>query len=98
MREAISTAGGYSAILGPMGQYLAGPAEPEETILYADLDMEELIDARYRQDITGHYNRFDVVSLNYNGTTDAPIRFNTEPAESVKNLAASNYSEGPVES
>ena len=98
VKEAISTAGGYSAILGPMGQYLAGPAEPEETILYADLNMEELIDARYRQDITGHYNRFDVVSLNYNGTADAPIRFNTGPAESIKNLSASNHSEGPGES
>ena len=81
-----------------MGQYLAGPAEPEETILYADLDMEELIDARYRQDITGHYNRFDVVSLNYNGAKYAPIRFNTDPAGNGKDIAAANHSERPGES
>jgi aliphatic nitrilase len=81
-REAISSAGGYSAILGPMGQYLAGPAEYGETILYADLDMDELIDARYRQDVTGHYNRFDVVSLNYNGKANIPINFKEEDTKS----------------
>lgn len=80
LKEAISTAGGYSAILGPMSQYLAGPAEPGETILYADLDLEELIDARYRQDVTGHYNRFDVVSLNYDGTPDTPLHLRGGPA------------------
>lgn len=74
-REALARVGGYSAILGPMGQFLAGPAEYGETILYADLDLEQVVDARYRQDITGHYNRFDVVSLNYNGTPNVPIRF-----------------------
>ena len=74
VREALSTAGGYSSIIGPMGQFLAGPAEPGETMLYADLNLEELIDTRYRQDITGHYNQFDVVSLNYNETPNAPVR------------------------
>lgn len=98
VRESISTAGGYSAILGPMGQYLAGPAEPEETILYADLDMEELIDARYRQDITGHYNRFDVVSLNYNGTADAPIRFIGQSNGNAKYPENLTSAEAPNES
>ena len=81
--ESISGSGGCSAIIGPMGQYMAGPAAPGETILYADLDLEELIDARYRQDVTGHYNRFDVVSLNYNATPDVPLRTGPAPADTV---------------
>jgi nitrilase len=68
--------GGYSAIFGPGGQYLAGPAEGGDTIIYADIDLEQLIDARMMQDFTGHYNRFDVVSLNYNPSPDAPLKYN----------------------
>ncbi len=67
--------GGYSAIIGPRGQYLAGPAGSEETILYAEIDLEHIIDARMMQDFTGHYNRFDVVSLNYNPSPTTPLRY-----------------------
>lgn len=75
MRRQIKGSGGYSAILGPAGQFLAGPAEEGETILYANIDLEEIIDARMRQDFTGHYNRFDVVSLSVNTAPLAPLRY-----------------------
>lgn len=51
---------GGSAILDPFGNYLAGPLYDEEGILYADLDFEEVVKARYDLDIAGHYSRPDL--------------------------------------
>jgi len=54
---------GGSCIVAPGGEILAGPAGSEETILVADLDLDELIDKRAIHDYAGHYNRADVLSL-----------------------------------
>lgn len=59
--------GGYSSILAPKGQYLAGPEESKEGILYAELDFG-LIDAwKAIVDTAGHYARPDVVQLKLHG-------------------------------
>jgi nitrilase len=54
---------GGSAILAPDGSYLAGPLWNEEGILYADLDPQQLYEARQRFDPAGHYHRPDVLRL-----------------------------------
>jgi nitrilase len=54
---------GGSAILGPDGSYLAGPAWDEEAILYAELDPQRLYEERQRFDPAGHYHRPDVFQL-----------------------------------
>jgi nitrilase len=51
---------GGSAILGPDGSYLAGPLWDEEGVLYAELDPQQLYEARQRFDPAGHYHRPDV--------------------------------------
>lgn len=51
---------GGSAVLSPTGEYLAGPIYQEESILYAELHPEVLIQARQRFDPAGHYHRPDV--------------------------------------
>jgi nitrilase len=51
---------GGSAILAPDGSYLAGPLWDEEGILYAELDPQQLYEARQRFDPAGHYHRPDV--------------------------------------
>ncbi len=58
--------GGHSGILNPLGDYIAGPQDSGETILYADLDFEQVASGRVKQDVTGHYQRFDVFSLGVN--------------------------------
>ncbi len=58
--------GGHSGILNPMGDYIAGPQDAGETILYADLDLEQVARGKITQDVTGHYQRFDVFSLTVN--------------------------------
>ncbi|PRD40014.1 UNVERIFIED_CONTAM: Nitrilase [Trichonephila clavipes] len=54
---------GGSAIVGPLGQVLAGPDFNGETILYADLDTTEVMRAKFDFDVTGHYARPDVFRL-----------------------------------
>ena len=54
---------GGSAIIGPLGAILAGPDFSGETILYADIDTEAILRAKYDFDATGHYARPDVFQL-----------------------------------
>jgi len=58
---------GLTAIYGPDGKHLAGPLDPnEEGMVIAEIDIEKIIEQKLQHDIVGHYNRFDVLSLNLN--------------------------------
>ncbi len=59
----IKPGGGWSAIIAPGGTIIAGPLTDEEGILYAEIDLEGIIDMAHWHDATGHYSRPDVVSL-----------------------------------
>jgi aliphatic nitrilase len=62
-RKAIPGRGGHSGIIGPDGSYIVGPADDTPQILYCDADMEKVIEGKLSHDLTGHYNRFDVFTL-----------------------------------
>jgi nitrilase len=66
---------GGSAIVSPAGDcdYLAGPVYGEETILYADLDLEKVVQAKHSFDVAGHYARPDVLELRINRARNAPL-------------------------
>jgi nitrilase len=51
---------GGSAIVGPLGDYLAGPLWDEAGILYAHVDPGEVAEARFDFDAAGHYGRPDL--------------------------------------
>lgn len=57
---------GGSAIIGPNASYLAGPVYGEETILYADIDLERTIEGKQAMDVVGHYARPEVFTLHVN--------------------------------
>lgn len=57
---------GGSAIVGPLGEILAGPDFAGETILYADIDLDEVVRAKYDFDVAGHYARPDVFTMRVN--------------------------------
>jgi nitrilase len=59
---------GGSAIISPLGEYLAGPLYDGEGILLADLDLAEITRARFDFDVVGHYARPDVFQLLVDGT------------------------------
>ena len=54
---------GDSVIVDPDGKIVAGPASEEETILYADVDPDQLVGPRWQLDIAGNYSRPDVFEL-----------------------------------
>ena len=71
----IQTGGGCSAIIGVNGELLGGPLYDVEGIGYADINLEQIVEAKLRHDVLGHYSRFDVLSLNFNDEKLAPIHY-----------------------
>jgi nitrilase len=57
---------GGSAIISPLGGYLAGPLFDQEGILVADLDLAEIARGKFDFDVVGHYSRPDVFQLTIN--------------------------------
>ena len=57
---------GGSVIVNPLGQVLAGPDYEGETILTADLNLDEIVEGKYDLDVVGHYARPDVFHLTVN--------------------------------
>jgi len=51
---------GNSCIVGPSGKILAGPLEAKQSILYADVDLDEIPAQKWPFDVSGHYSRPDV--------------------------------------
>ncbi len=54
---------GGSVIVNPQGMVLAGPNYESETILSAEIHLEEIIEGKYDLDVVGHYARPDVFRL-----------------------------------
>jgi nitrilase len=57
---------GGSVIVSPLGEVLAGPLFGEEGILYAELDMAEVVRGKFDFDVVGHYARPDVFKFEVN--------------------------------
>ena len=65
---------GGSVIVSPLGEIIAGPLYDQEGILYAELDLEEVVRSKVDFDVVGHYARPDVFQL----------IVNEEPAKTVE--------------
>ncbi|KAJ5882580.1 uncharacterized protein N7529_001252 [Penicillium soppii] len=60
-----SPGGGTSAVFGPDGRRLTEPIDStSEGIVYADLDMNQIVATKLFADATGHYSRPDLMWLN----------------------------------
>lgn len=59
---------GGSMIVGPLGDVLAGPAGSEPGLIFARIDLNDLVGARFDLDVVGHYARPDVFELSVNET------------------------------
>jgi nitrilase len=66
---------GGSVIISPFGEVIEGPLYGEEGILYADLDLGEVVKGKVDFDVVGHYARPDVFQLLINEEPLAPIKF-----------------------
>jgi nitrilase len=75
---------GGSAIISPLGEVLAGPLYDQEGTLFADLDLAEVVQAKFDFDVVGHYARPDVFQLSVN----------ERPTPSVVHQANDQHSRG----
>ncbi len=76
----VQTGGGCSAVIGVNGEFLGGPLYEGEGIVYGDINLERIVEAKLRHDVLGHYARFDVLSLNFNEEKLAPIHYTPRTA------------------
>lgn len=89
-REELAGRGGHSGILGPDGSYIAGPIDDVAQIVYGDADFERIIEGKLSHDLTGHYNRFDVFTLQVRSPQRTALQHVGGPADSV--LLGSGFS------
>ncbi len=68
---------GGSAIVGPLGEVLAGPVYDREELLVAEIDLSEIVQARLDFDVVGHYARPDVFRLTVDETSRPTVRIET---------------------
>ena len=64
---------GGSVIISPFGDVLAGPLYDKEGMLFADLDLNEVVRGKYDFDVVGHYARPDVFQLVVNESPLLPV-------------------------
>ena len=64
---------GGSVIVSPSGHVLEGPLYDKEGILYANLDLSEIIQSKLDFDVVGHYARPDIFQLIVNENPSFPV-------------------------
>ena len=58
---------GGSCVIGPDGQYVAGPAFGSEVIILARINLERIREESMTLDVTGHFNRPDLFDFRFKG-------------------------------
>jgi nitrilase len=66
---------GDSVVVAPGGKIVAGPMHQERGILYAELDLDRVAQARRTLDVVGHYARPDLFQLRVNTRPAQPVVF-----------------------
>ena len=70
---------GGSCIVSPFGELLAGPDYQGPTILFAELDPDQITRGKYDFDVVGHYSRPDVFRLHVNERPTPPVVYGSGP-------------------
>lgn len=78
--DAVVCAGG-SVIMSPSGAVLAGPNYEGEALITADLDLGEIVRAKFAFDVVGHYARPEVLSLTVKDHPQQAVFFTSAAAK-----------------
>ncbi|MDN5215626.1 carbon-nitrogen hydrolase family protein [Fulvivirgaceae bacterium BMA12] len=57
---------GGSCVIGPDGKYMTAPVFDQETILFQEINLDEIYKEKMTLDVSGHYQRPDVFTLSVN--------------------------------
>lgn len=68
--------GGGAMVVSPSGSVNEGPLVEKKEILYAEIDSDASKKARRLLDVTGHYSRPDIFTLNIDRSKISPVEFN----------------------
>jgi len=69
----LEAGGGIAAIVDPFSNYIGGPMENQEGIVYGEIDFDKIILAKHFVDCVGHYSRPDVFTLLFNNRRLTPV-------------------------
>ncbi|MGZ8652896.1 MAG: carbon-nitrogen hydrolase family protein [Actinomycetota bacterium] len=72
---------GGSAIVGPDGEWLAGPVAGGETLVCAELDLDRIAEEQQALDTAGHYNRPDVFHVRVDETPRDQVTWHLDDEE-----------------
>jgi nitrilase len=75
--ETVVCSGG-SCIVDPFGNFLAGPNTEGEAILFAEIDLRQIIRGKYDFDVVGHYSRPDIFQLHVDERLKRPVTATAE--------------------
>ena len=78
---------GGSAVIGPDGQYVAGPAFGSEVIILARINLERIREESLALDVTGHFNRPDLFDFRLKEADTRKDSIHLVPAASDEDLA-----------
>ena len=82
---------GGSVIISPLGDVLAGPLYDREDILYAELDLAQVVRSRFDFDAVGHYSRPDIFQLHVDERSKPTVL--SDGRDQCKTLAESDEGE-----
>ena len=64
---------GGSCIISPLGKILASAGNNKKTIIYSEINLDEIIEGKYDFDVVGHYSRPDIFKLKVNKKSKKPV-------------------------
>lgn len=87
-KDNVISCGGGSSIIGPNGEYLAGPMYEGEGLLTADISLEDCLPGKQLHNVLGHYTRWDVLSLNFSRESLSPFKKITSSEKEIGNIVS----------
>ena len=64
---------GGSCIISPLGKVIASAGNKKRSIIYAEINLDEIIKGKYDFDVVGHYSRPDIFELKVNKKSKKPV-------------------------
>jgi hypothetical protein len=86
---------GGSCVIGPDGQYVAGPTFCSEVIILARINLQRIREESLTLDVTGHFNRPDLFSF-HNKTGASRAAYSGIPSLGIPSLGMPSLSAGSL--